>query len=103
MDGKEQLSYGAYFYKAYFGVEEGWAAVALAQWGKQEESKQQAEILLSRENLDKSNYHHQYRNGLSSWYAASIARLTGDRDWLRSISPALITNGYWTIQCQKGG
>jgi hypothetical protein len=100
-DGKEQLSYGAYFYKAYFGIEEGWAAVALAQWGNTEESKRQAEILLSKENLDKSNYHHQYRNGLSSWYAASIARLTGDRDWLRSISPALITNGNWTIHARK--
>ncbi len=100
-DGREQLSYGAYFYKAYFGVEEGWAAVALAQWGKTEESKQQAEILLSKENLDKSNYHHQYRNGLSAWYAASIARLTGDREWLRSISPALVSNGYWTINARK--
>ncbi len=100
-DGKEQLSYGAYFYKAYFGIEEGWPAVAFAQWGKPGESKRQAEILLSAENLDKSNYHHQYRNGLSSWYAASIARLTGDRDWLKSISPALITNGYWTMHARK--
>ncbi len=101
INGKEQLSYGAYFYKAYFGVEEGWAAVALAQWGKAEESKRQAEILLSKENLDKSNYHHQYRNGLSAWYAASIARLTGDRDWLRSISPTLVANGYWTQNARK--
>jgi len=100
-DGKAQLSYGAYFYKAYFGIEEGWPAVALAQWGKVEEAKQEAEILLSKENLHKSNYHHQYRNGLSSWYAASIARLNGDKDWLRSISPALITNGYWTIKARK--
>jgi hypothetical protein len=101
IEGREQLSYGAYFYKAYFGVEEGWPAVALARWGNIAESERQAEILLSKENLDKSNYHHQYRNGLSSWYAASIARLTGDRDWLRSISPALITNGYWTINARK--
>jgi hypothetical protein len=100
-EGNVQLSYGAYFYKAYFGIEEGWAAVALAQWGKSKESKQQAEILLSKENLDKNNYHHQYRNGLSSWYAASIARLTGDKDWLRSISPALVSNGYWTIKARR--
>ncbi len=99
--GKEQLSYGAYFYKAYFGIEEGWATVALAQWGREEESKKQVEILLSEENLDKNNYHHQYRNGLSSWYAAEVARLTGDTDWLRNISPALISNGYWTIKARR--
>lgn len=99
--GREQLSYGAYFYKDYFGIEEGWPVVALAQWGKAKEAQQEAELLLSKENLDKSNYHHQYRNGLSSWYAATVARLTGDSEWLRSISPALLTNGYWTIQARK--
>ncbi|MGE5429281.1 MAG: hypothetical protein ACM3O8_15415 [Methylococcaceae bacterium] len=99
--GREQLSYGAYFYKDYFGIEEGWPVVALAQWGKAKEAQQEAELLLSKENLDKSNYHHQYRNGLSSWYAASVARLTGDREWLRSISPAMLTNGYWTLQARK--
>jgi hypothetical protein len=99
-NGKERLSYGAYFYKDFFGVEEGWASVAFAQWGEREEAKRQCEILLSGENLDKTNYHHQYRNGLSSWYSASVARLTGDKDWLRSISPALIANGYWTINAR---
>lgn len=101
--GREQLSYGAYFYKDYFGIEEGWPVVALAQWGKAKEAQQEAELLLSKENLDKSNYHHQYRNGLSSWYAATVARLTGDSTWLRSISPALLTNGYWTLQARKAG
>jgi hypothetical protein len=101
-NGKEKLSYGSYIYSNhYFGVEEGWATVALAQWGKTEEAKQQTEILVSKENLDKKNFHHQYRNGLSSWYAALVARLVGDRDWFKSISPALVTNGYWTIKARK--
>jgi len=99
--GQEQLSYGAYLYKAFFGIEEGWPIMALAQWGKAEEAKQEADIILSKGNLDKSNYHHQYRNGLSSWYAATVAQLTGDREWLRKISPALVTNGNWTIGARK--
>jgi hypothetical protein len=102
LDGKERLSYGSYIYcNYYFGVEEGWSTVALALWGNSEEAKRQAEIILSDENLDKNNYHHQYRNGLSSWYAAMVARLTGDREWLARISPALVSNGNWTIQARK--
>ncbi len=102
LDGKDRLSYGSYIYcNYYFGVEEGWSTVAHALWGNAVEAKQQAEILLSEENLDKSNYHHQYRNGLSSWYAATVARLTGDKTWLESISPALVTNGYWTIDARR--
>jgi len=101
LDGKDRLSYGSYIYcNYYFGIEEGWATVALALWGKGEEAKQQAEIILSEENLNKDDHHHQYRNGLSSWYAATVARLTGDKTWLESISPALIANGYWTINAR---
>lgn len=102
LDGKERLSYGSYIYcNYYFGIEEGWSTVAHALWGKAKEAKRQAGIMLSDENLDKGNYHHQYRNGLSSWYAAKVARLTGDRSWLEQISPALITNAYWTINARK--
>ncbi len=102
LEGKDRLSYGSYIYcHYYFGIEEGWSTVALALWGKQEEAKKQAQIILSKENLDKGNYHHQYRNGLSSWYAAEVARLAGDTAWLKCISPALITNGYWTIKARK--
>jgi len=102
LNGKERLSYGSYIYcHYYFGIEEGWSTVALAQWGRGEEAKRQAEIILSEENLDKSDHHHQYRNGLSSWYAATVARLVCDMSWLEHISPALITNGYWTIQARR--
>ncbi len=102
LDGKDRLSYGSYIYcNYYFGIEEGWPAVAFAMWGKGEEAKRQTEIILSEENLDKNNYHHQYRNGLSSWYAAEVARLTGDREWLKDIAPALVSNGYWTIRARK--
>jgi hypothetical protein len=102
LDGKERLSYGSYIYsRYYFGIEEGWSTVAHALWGNGGEAKRQAEIILSEENLDKSNHHHQYRNGLSSWYAATVALLTGDKAWLTHISPALITNANWTINARR--
>ncbi len=99
--GQERLSYGANFYQAYFGPEEGWPIVALAQWGRGTEAKRQAEIMLSAENRDKSNVHHQSRNGTSSWYAAEVARLSQDAVWLDSIAPALIENAEWTIASRK--
>ncbi len=99
--GRERLSYGAYFYQAYFGPEEGWPIVALAKWGRGAEAKRQAEIMLSAENRDKSNVHHQSRNGTSAWYAAEVARLTRDATWLESIAPALTENAQWTISARQ--
>lgn len=99
--GAERLSYGAGFYQAYFGPEEGWPVVALAQWGRSAEAKRQAEILLSAESRDKSNVHHQSRNGTAAWYAAEVARLTRDRQWLAKVAPALIENAEWTISARQ--
>ena len=99
--GAERLSYGAGFYQAYFGPEEGWPIVALAQWGRGEEARRQAEIMLSAENRDKTNVHHQSRNGTSAWYTAEVARLTRDAAWLASIAPALDENAEWTIAARR--
>lgn len=102
LDGKDRLSYGSYIYcRYYFGIEEGWSTVAHALWGNQGEAKKQAEIILSEENLDKGNYHHQYRNGLSSWYASIVARLAADKAWLKRISPRLMSNADWTIEARR--
>lgn len=81
---RERLSYGAYAYLDYFGIEEAWPIVALALWGRAEEAKRQAEIMLDAEALDKTQVHHQYRNGLAAIAAAAVARLTQDRAWLRA-------------------
>lgn len=97
----ERLSYGAYFYQAYFGHEEGWPVVALAQWGRGPEAQRQAELMLSPENLSKENVHHQNRNGTASWYAAEVARLTRDAPWLDSIAPTLIQNAEWTMAVRR--
>lgn len=96
--GKERLSYGAYFYQAYFGIEEGWPAVAMALWGRGEEAKRQAAIMLEAENLDKSNIHHQSRNGVGPTTAATVARLTHDRAWLETVAPALWECAQWTAR-----
>lgn len=97
----ERLSYGAGFYQAYFGPEEGWPIVALAQWGRGDEAKRQAEIMLSAENRDKSNVHHQSRNGTAAWYTAQVARLTRDAAWLAKVAPALDENAEWTIAARR--
>jgi len=95
-EGKERLSYGAYFYQAYFGIEEAWPVVALAQWGRGDEARRQAAIMLDTENLDKANVHHQSRNGAAPLAAATVARLTNDRAWLEQVAPVLGECARWT-------
>ncbi|MBI4669630.1 MAG: hypothetical protein HY747_10705, partial [Elusimicrobia bacterium] len=99
----DTLRYGTYYYDSYFGVEEGWAAVALAMWGKSAEAQTQAELILSPKYLDKSSPHHQYRYGLSAWYAGEIARLTGGGAWLNRISTALLESAGWIMQARREG
>jgi hypothetical protein len=94
--GKERLSYGAYFYQAYFGIEEAWPVVALALWGCGDEAQRQAAIMLEPENLSKDNVHHQSRNGAGPAAAAAVARLTNDGRWLASVAPAMIDCARWT-------
>lgn len=93
---RERLSYGAYFYQAYFGIEEAWPVVALALWGRDDEAKRQAAIMLEPENLDKKNVHHQSRNGAAPTAATTVARLLHDRAWLESLAPVLLECAAWT-------
>jgi len=93
-----KVRYGAYFYEMYFGVEEGWPAVALAQYGYPEAAQRILSLMLSPELMDKKNYHHQYRNGLEPWYATTIFRLTQDRAWLEHIAPDLKAAADWTMR-----
>ena len=95
-EGRERLSYGAYFYQAYFGIEEAWPVVAFALWGRGDEAQRQAGIMLDPENLAKDNVHHQSRNGAGPAAAAAVARLTNDRRWLASVAPTLIDCARWT-------
>jgi len=104
MDG-HKLKYGAYWYESYFGLEEGWPIVALAQFGRGEEAMQSIKLMLSPELMDKSNYHHQYRSGLAPMYAAQVSRLIRDRTWLQQIKARLIETADWIMKArhQKEG
>ena len=97
-DGDDRVAYGAYFYESYFGIEEGWPAVALAQYGYGDEAERILNIMLSPKLMEKKGQHYQYRNGLDPWYAIWIYRLTGDRSWLEKIAPVLKESADWTIQ-----
>lgn len=92
----ERLSYGAYFYQYYFGIEEGWPALGLAKWGCFDEAQRQAEIMLRSDNLKKSNVHHQSRNGVAPFVAATVARLSRDRTWLARVAPSMLECARWT-------
>ena len=93
-----ELRYGAYWYEAYFGLEEGWPLVALAQYGFTKQAETDAEIMLNPKNMDKSNYYHQFRNGLDPWYALRVFYLSGDKPWLGRIMPRLIESADWTVR-----
>ncbi len=96
LDG-DTARYGAYHYESYFGLEEGWTAVALAQFGLPEYARRIMDYMLSPACLDKANYHHQYRNGLAPWYAVDVARLTADREWLARWAQTLRACADWTV------
>lgn len=97
LDGNE-ARYGAYQYETYYGIEEGWPAVALAQWGYPDAAQKIASFMLAPENLTKGLAHHQYRNGLAPWYGITIYRLTGDRSWLQTVEPSVESAADWIIQ-----
>jgi len=97
LDG-EEVRYGAYFYESYFGIEEGWPAVALAQYGFADEAKRVLRTMLKPEFMSKGDYHRQYRNGLDPWYAITIGRLLQDDAWLKEVAPIAKECADWTIQ-----
>lgn len=80
------------------GVEEGWSILALAYAGYPEDAQRiLSKTYLTPEHLNKSNRHHQYRNGLTAQYAAELFRITGDLEWLRQHKELLKEAAEWTI------
>jgi hypothetical protein len=82
----DTMPYGAFpsvYDKVVNGVEEGWCILALAEWGLLDRAKRLMDgTILTAENQDKANRHHQYRNGLQAMYAWRLYELSGDRIWL---------------------
>ncbi|MGQ9919247.1 MAG: hypothetical protein ACUVS7_17730, partial [Bryobacteraceae bacterium] len=90
---------------AVFGVEEGYAMLALALAGFGHDAQRYlAGTYLNRAFLEKvdayrgvDDRHQQYRNGLAPHYAVSVYRLTRDTEWIRKYLPLLQECAEWTI------
>lgn len=98
---EDRLKYGAYWYECFYGVEEGWPLMALAQYGLAEESRRCAAIMVSDATLSKARYLHQFRNGTIPWYVAEVSRLVGDRSFVEPLVPRLIACAEWTLRQRR--
>lgn len=95
------MPYGTYpsvYEGTVFGVEEGWPMLALAEWGLVQRAQELLKATYFNEaHLAKYGQHHQYRNGLSIQYALAIYELSGDREWLQTLLPHILTSADWIV------
>jgi len=96
LDGT-RLKYGAGVYEDYYGLEEGWPTLALAQFGHAAAAQRAALEMMSAARLDPRNYHHQYRNGLAPVAAAAVARLAPDAAFLAELRPRAAAVAEWIM------
>ena len=88
-----------------YGVEEGFAMMALGYFGLSGDAERYMDATyLHPEFLKKveeyktySDRHQQYRNGLQPMYAVSLARLTGNLDWLSKHADLFRECAEWTF------
>ncbi len=88
-----------------YGVEEGYAMMALAQAGFGADAQRYMdgtyltpEFLVKVERYTRyADRHQQYRNGLQPHYAVSAYRLTRDRAWIEKHLPLIRECAEWTI------
>jgi hypothetical protein len=94
-DGPDEVKYGAYAYEMYFGGEEGWPAVALAQFGQGAEAQRLLSRMLGPDLLEPGRHPAS---------AVAIYRLTRDRRWLAAIAPRLREAAEATLrELRQGG
>lgn len=92
-----------------FGLEEGFAMMALAFCGFSQDAQRYLDgTYLTPEFLTKvpeyRNYadrHQQYRNGLQPFYAVSAYRFSRDREWIRKHLGLLRECAEWTIEQRR--
>lgn len=92
-----------------YGVEEGFAMMALAQFGlAQDAARYMDATYLTDEFLRKvpkytgyADRHQQYRNGLQPTYAVQLYRLTGDRAWIEGHIDLIREAAEWTIEQRR--
>lgn len=88
-----------------YGVEEGYAMMALAQAGFGADAQRYMdgtyltpEFLVKVDKYTKyADRHQQYRNGLQPHYAASAYRVSRDRAWIEQHLPLIRECAEWTI------
>lgn len=88
-----------------YGIEEGYAMLALALLGFGRDAQRYLDgTYLRRDFLKKvevyktyADRHQQYRNGVVPHYAVSVYRLTRDKDWIRKHVSLLRECAEWTI------
>lgn len=97
----DQMVYGAFpsvYDNGFFGPEEGWATLALAEWGLKSEAERLFRgTFLTKEFIDKNDRHHQYRNGNLGYYAWWMYQRTGDKAFLKECLPHLQAAALWTM------
>ncbi|MBI5708014.1 MAG: hypothetical protein HZC36_13615 [Armatimonadetes bacterium] len=97
----DRMVYGAFpsvYDNSFFGPEEGWATLALAEWGLKDDAERIFRgTFLTKEFIDKSDRHHQYRNGNLGKYAWWMYQTTGDKKFLKECLPHLQSAALWTM------
>ena len=94
---------------ALYGVEEGYAMMALAMSGLGRDAQRYMDrTYLHKRFLRKvekyggyGDRHQQYRNGLQPMYAVAAYRITGDRRWITGHLPLLAECAEWTIATRR--
>jgi hypothetical protein len=106
------MPYGAYpsvYDGNLYGVEEGFAMMALASFGFSADAQRYMDgTYLTPDFLKKvpeykayPDRHQQYRNGLQPMYAVSAYRLSGDREWITKHLDTLRQCAEWTIENRR--
>jgi len=104
-DYEGKMTYGPYptrYDNSIWGIEEGPPMVSYAEFGHGETAMQwMSNTYLNAHHLDKSNYHHQYRNGLTPMFVRKLFNVTADKDWLKTAMPLLVDSADWIIEARK--
>ena len=95
------MPYGAFpsaYDNDFYGPEEGWCIQALAEWGHADLAKRFFRATFLTESYgDKTNRHHQYRNGLLAKYAHDLTLVLNDASFDEEVRPHVRRSAEWTL------
>lgn len=100
-DYEGKMTYGPYpsrYDNSIWGIEEGPPMLGYAEFGHGQTAMEWfSATYLNEYHLDKANYHHQYRSGLTPMYARSVFNKTHDTAWLERAIPFLRGCADWIV------